>query len=112
MPARRRHSPDDAGRITQLRRNTLRVPAVLDEDVQRFHNSRADACVGEHLSAHDRVRPDERGGVEPPAPQAVASRSVPNRIPSRRPTSVSIVRSPASRDQYAEPAILALASSA
>jgi hypothetical protein len=45
---------DDAGQVSELRGDLLRVAAVLDEDVEWLHHAGADARVGEHLSAGDR----------------------------------------------------------
>ena len=47
LPSRRRGRSDHSGHCAQLRRDLLRVAAVLDEDVERLHHAGADPGVGE-----------------------------------------------------------------
>ena len=48
------HAPTTPGTAAQLRRDLLRVAAVLDEDVERLHHAGADLRGGELLAAGDR----------------------------------------------------------
>ena len=54
LPARRRGRADDSGHGAQLRRDLLRVAAVLDEDVERLHHAGADPGRGELVATGDR----------------------------------------------------------